>query len=304
MIFREWNGAYYFAVAEILKSALSRRVTKEEMRDIIISCAFSESILTVEPALCDEKWQLLKKDGTTVLKHAPSLPLSSLQLQWLKAVSLDPRIRLFEFDDSEIKDVLTLFEPDDIYVFDRYADGDSFEDEAYIAAFRLILDAIKNRYRLKIDVFNRKGTPTHLDVVPEYLEYSEKDDKFRLITSGCKYGRVVNLGRIISCKPAGAPSGERRGDAAIVSDKSVSMELRDERNALERAMLHFAHFEKHAERLDEKKYRIKIFYNRDDETELVIRVLSFGPLVRVTEPQSFVERIKERLLMQKSCELK
>ena len=37
--------------------------------------------------------------------------------------------------------------------------------------------------------------------MPEYLEYSEKDDKFRLVASGCRYGKTINLGRILSCKP-------------------------------------------------------------------------------------------------------
>ena len=41
-----------------------------------------------------------------------------------------------------------------------------------------------------------------------------------------------------------------------------------------------------------------------DETEVVIRVLSFGPRVEVLQPQSFVDLIKERLIAQKDCELK
>ena len=44
--------------------------------------------------------------------------------------------------------------------------------------------------------------------------------------------------------------------------------------------------------------------DRFDETEIVIRVLSFGPYVKALEPESFVNLIKERLISQKSCELK
>ncbi len=39
-------------------------------------------------------------------------------------------------------------------------------------------------------------------------------------------------------------------------------------------------------------------YNREDKTELVIRVLSFGPFLKVVEPEDFVELIKERLANQ------
>lgn len=303
MIFSELYSAYYNAVAAILRQAVRRPITPEELREIVVSRAFSESILSIEPSLAGGKWQLLRPDGATPVRHPPTMPLTLLQKRWLKAISLDPRIRLFDFSVPGLESVSPLFTPDDIAVFDRYADGDPFEDETYIATFRMILDAVKNRRMLSIDTRSRKGDKTHLNVMPEYLEYSEKDDKFRLIASGCQYGRVINLGRILSCKPfPGEPSGQFRQPAAA-ADQSVVLELFDGRNALERVLLHFAHFEKEAQRLDDRHYRIRIRYRRDDETELVIRVLSFGPFLRVTEPQSFVELIKERLIMQQGCGL-
>ena len=69
-------------------------------------------------------------------------------------------------------------------------------------------------------------------------------------------------------------------------------------------MLHFAHLEKKAERLEDEQYDLHLRYYESDETEIVIRVLSFGPCVKVLEPESFVNLIKERLILQKSCELK
>ena len=66
-------------------------------------------------------------------------------------------------------------------------------------------------------------------------------------------------------------------------------------------MLHFAHFEKRAERLERNRYLVHIRYDSDDELELVIRVLSFGPLVEVTEPERFRKLVRERLKRQKSC---
>jgi hypothetical protein len=303
MIFSELYGAYYNAVAAILREAAEHPVSKEEMRKIIGEKAFSESVLTIEPALTDGKWPLLRPDGTSALRYPPTMPLTLLQKRWLKAVSLDPRVRLFDFDVSGLEDVQPLFTPDDVYLFDRYADGDPFEDETYIQTFRLILDAVRNRRPLSIDVKNRRGTATRLNVMPEYLEYSEKDDKFRLITSGCRYGKVVNLGRILSCRPFEGERRAYRSKLAPAAEKSVVFELCEGRNALERVMLHFAHFEKEAQRLDEKRYRVTVQYQQDDETEMVIRILSFGPFLRVTEPESFVELIKNRLEMQKKCGL-
>ena len=48
---------------------------------------------------------------------------------------------------------------------------------------------------------------------------------------------------------------------------------------------------------------LEILYDAEDETEIVIRVLSFGPLIKVVGPQSFAALITERLKMQKSCGL-
>ena len=82
--------------------------------------------------------------------------------------------------------------------------------------------------------------------------------------------------------------------------KVVTLKVYDKRNTLERSMLHFAHFEKQVEKLDEETYMVHIKYDKDDETELVIRVLSFGPTVEVIEPDGFRNLIIERLKKQKA----
>ncbi len=63
-------------------------------------------------------------------------------------------------------------------------------------------------------------------------------------------------------------------------------------------MLHFADLEKRTEQAAHRCYRIEILYRAEDETEILIRVLSFGPFLKVTEPGSFVSLVKERLKKQ------
>ena len=57
MIFSELYGAYYNTVAAVLRKAVQRPLTKEDLRTVIERCAFSESVLSIEPALTSEKWQ-------------------------------------------------------------------------------------------------------------------------------------------------------------------------------------------------------------------------------------------------------
>ena len=44
----------------------------------------------------------------------------------------------------------------------------------------MILDAIKNQYPLKVTTYNHKGKKVSMKILTKYLEYSEKDDKFRV----------------------------------------------------------------------------------------------------------------------------
>ena len=79
MIFSELYNAYYNAVAAILKAACSHPLQKGELRTIVSRKAFGESLLNIEPALLEERWQLLKADGTTPIRSAPSMPLTGMK---------------------------------------------------------------------------------------------------------------------------------------------------------------------------------------------------------------------------------
>ena len=302
MIFSELYSAYYNTVARILKAATDHPLQKNELRSIIEKNAFGESILNIEPAIMEERWQLLNPDGSTALKHNPTLPLTLLEKRWLKVICQDPRIKLFTDEANCFPKVEPLFNLDDVIIFDKYSDGDPYTDESYISNFRLVMDAIRNQYPLSIDTTNRKGNITHMVLMPEYMEYSEKDDKFRLMGSGCRYGGTVNLGRIVRIKPYNKPYEINPAKKLQPKNRTIQFELVDFRNALERVLMHFAHFEKQAEKIDEKRYKVTVTYDKNDETEIVIRILSFGPMVKVTAPQHFVDLIKERLINQKSCE--
>ncbi|MBP3590971.1 MAG: WYL domain-containing protein [Clostridia bacterium] len=303
MIFSELYSAYYNTVAAILCRVLLGDCSEKELQGIVAERAFGESVLTILPSLKSGKWQLLRPDMTTPIVHKPTVPLSTLQKRWLKAISLDPRIRLFGVEMPELSDVEPLFTPSDYYVYDKYGDGDPFEDEEYIRQFRVVLEAIRRGTQIKFEMTTRKGNTMFVRCRPLRLEYSEKDDKFRVITAGWRAASTVNLARMKGCVHY---TGEKMPAVTERAEKYDTLTLRviDERNALERVMLHFAHFEKQAERIDKKTYILKIRYAQDDEPEMVIRILSFGPLVEVIGSEDLRNLVIEKLKKQKSCELK
>ncbi len=298
MIFSELYSVYYNAVAAVLREACAHPVSAEDLRRIVGREAFGESLLHIEPALREEKWQLLYPDGSTPLRHAPSMPLTFIQRRWLKAVSQDPRIRLFpgaEYDDPGVE---PLFSPGDVEYFDRYSDGDPYGDEGYIRRFRLILEAVREGAPLEMDVVTHKGFHKHYVLIPEALEYSEKDDKFRLVGRGWRR-RSVNLATVLRCERSRVMPGPLKEVPGRDEKRRAVLEVRDGHNAPERVLMHFADCEKQAEMTDGGCLRLTVAYNASDETEMVIRVLSFGPRVRAVGPAAFTEKIRERILKQK-----
>ncbi len=301
MIFNEIYSAYYNAVAKIISAVINGNADEKRINKIVSELAFGESVLTVSPSLKIEKWQIIHSDMTTPLKHCPTMPLTLIQKQWLKAISLDPRIKLFGVDFIGLEGIEPLFTTDDYCIYDKYSDGDPFEDEKYIEHFRTILSAVHNKQNIKIEMLNRKGKTVYSRCTPERLEYSEKDDKFRLVTSGCPFIKTVNLSRITKCK---IYTGEDIIESALTEPdyQTITLKVSEERNTLERCLMHFAHFEKRAERMD-GYYLLHIKFDHDDQPEMVIRVLSFGPTVEVIGPESFKKLIIDKLKSQKSCEL-
>lgn len=297
MLFHEIYGLYYQAVAKIINAALDGKLTPAKMRSIAVQTAFPETALAIEPALKTGRWPLVDEEGGTPLLSPPDRPLTLLERRWLKAISLDPRIRLFG-DFVMEDDVEPLFRPEDIVVYDRFGDGDPYDSPDYREIFQTLLTALKERRSLDIVYYTQHGVERRLACNPYRLEYSAKDDKFRLITHGTGGGVKINLGRIESAELREINEGELREPQRKRNE--YILELVNERNALERAMLHFADLEKSTERLDENRYRMTLKYDQMDETELVIRVLSFGPMLRAVAPEGFVSQIHERLVRQKA----
>lgn len=303
MVFSEIYSAYYNTVAQIIGQIIDGECDEKELQKTVAQKAFGESFLTILPSLKSGKWQLMHPDMTTPLEHKPTMPLTLLQKQWLKAISLDPRFKLFGITLEGLEDVEPLFTSEDYYIYDKYSDGDDYCDEGYIRRFRTILSAIREGYPLRIELVNRFGKAANMRAVPKRIEYSAKDDKFRLVIAGGRRRTMINLGRMTDCRRYYGDNVEQ-GEDEKSQIKTVTMTVIDERNALERVMLHFAHFEKRTERIDELHYRLTINYDKDDATELVIRILSFGPMIKVEEPQSFVDLVKDRLIRQKNCNLR
>lgn len=294
MLFSELYGSYFNVVAAVLAEACEGGLTDRRLTELVQERAFAESMLSIPAALKSGAWPLLDQDHKTVIRYKPTMPLTTLQKRWLKALLLDPRIALFAPDSTGLEDVEPLYKPDAFVLFDRYADGDPYEDARYIVCFRTVLRAIHEKRMLRIRFCGRTGAQHSITCIPYRLEYSAKDDKFRLLAADKGNTTIVNLARVHACELL---------EEYVLAEfhppekhlQELVLLLHDERNALERALLHFSHFEKETLKLNERLYQIKLRYDREDETELLIRVLSFGPVLEVRSPAEFIALIKARI---------
>ncbi len=310
-LFSELYSCYYQVLRHLLLN--QNAITMQDIRAQIIEEGFEESMLSIIPKLESGTWNLFTKDGELYLsKLSPSFlePLSDLEKSYLKALLSDSRIGLFltqeqlEALNDMLASVTPLWKPEQLYYYDRFADGDPYDDETYRSHFQVLLHAQKKRQYVDIDYNAPSGKRVHHYYVPARLEYSVKNDKFRLLAFKHTGGQamrleLLNIARIQNIRTTKKTLASAVDLNALIQNSYYKEPLRlrivNERNALERAMLHFANYEKNTVKIDENTYECLIYYNQNMETELLIEVLSFGPMLTVLGNEKFLSLLKARL---------
>lgn len=316
-LFSEIYNCYYQVVDSILKRAEKYPVTRQDMNEICSELGFAESGLYILPKLIRQEWKLLSsEDGISyraLTESHAALPLTLLQRSWLKTLLLDDRFRLF-FTDEElplmenyVQDAELLWGPDAFHYYDQYAGGDCYTSPEYREHFRTLLAAISRKQYVTISYQSEKGRRITHHYLPLKLEYSSKNDQFRLLAipeneRHSIYIRIMNLRGITKADPLPRFDKEELDFSGLIQKTyykdPVRLLIKNQRNALERAMLHFSNYEKKTKKIDEDTWECLIYYNSSMETELLIEILSFGPAIKVTGPESFLAQIKNRLKKQ------
>ncbi len=314
-LFSEIYNCYYQVMRHLLSSR--EALTIPDINAQIYKEGFAESLLSIIPKIKNSSWNLFKKDGELYLSRiSPSflMPLSDLEKSYLKALLSDKRIRLFldtkqlERLNQMLSGVSPLWKPEQFIYYDRFDGGDPFESIKYQKHFSTLLHAVKKKQYVEIDYTAPNGNRVHHYYIPARLEYSVKNDKFRLLAlKQTKDGKMtletLNIARIdhvcLTEKSLSADIDLNEIIRGSYYKEPATLRIEDRRNALERAMLHFANYEKNTKKIGENTYECLIYYNQNMETELLIEVLSFGPMLTVTGNKQFLEKVKERLKKQK-----
>lgn len=314
-LFSEIYNCYYQVLRHLLCTQTA--LTTQQIRNQICGEGFEESMLSIIPKLENGTWNLFQREGDLFLSKLTSsftTPVSSLQKSYLKALLSDPRIRLFinqeqlEALHKMLSAVSPLWTQEQFYYYDRFADGDPYENENYRHNFRTLLAAQKNHQYVDIDYNSPNGNRVHHHYVPARLEYSVKNDKFRLLALKNTKNQnmrleILNISRIQSIHLTEKKLSCAIDLNALIQNsyyrEPLKLHIINKRNALERAMLHFANYEKNTTKIDANTYECLIYYNQSMETELLIEVMSFGPMLTVIGNDKFLRSLKARLQRQK-----
>ncbi len=317
-LFSEIYGCYFTVVNKIIEDAQTG-MTLQEIETIVQSQAFYDSAFHLVPKIISDEWSFLERADDNKYYTKSNLnptprPLTNLEKSWLKAILSDRRISLFLSQDeittltSELKDVNPLFENKQFHYTDLATDGDPYNNKTYIEVFKTVLQACKNNQPLKIVYKSSKEKTFDNIIVPHKIVYSSKDDKFRLLgvslhknnqyhTVSLNLSRVLNVEEVPNTLPKNFDVSQHIKQT--LHPEPITFAISTKRHALQRCMLQFASWEK--ETYYEKEndcYICKLYYEKQEESELLIRILSFGPVVKVLGHEVFLKQVKERVFKQ------
>lgn len=266
----------------------------------LIETALSLHLLTPKDNK-DQKPSYARANAASLL-----LPMSLQEKICLKNLLHTPYARLFLDDDTITKLLESLKDVPDIdylqYIDFCGVSPDPEFSDADVAVFRKLLQAVQKKRRVSFDNYAHNGRNYHNTAIPVKIEFSVIHRHFFLSLWNTEEMRPfkVDIKRIRNLEISDPiPDEEYSATVNMMEMRKenapIVMEIQNERQAIERASLMFSTYQREVTFLDEHTLRLSLYYYGFDKNELIESILSFGPMLRVLEPESIVEEIKEIL---------
>lgn len=334
-LFHEYKNKYFHLVFRILnlarnglyKDEIIRLIEKEEYDEKIIGKDFKtfEGMLLNQYSKTDNFNFLEERDGKyySILKNEDSIPLkvrfSKLEKSWLNGMIKEPVVQALLGEETLDKLEAALIEvtrgSNEVIEFTNKVKNDVDIDLEKISKdFYTILEGIiKEKVILYSNVDKNGNEYNNQLALPIRIEYSLKDDKFRasLYSLEEKRSIMVNLHTLKEVKIAQNVNLEiKREDVLKIlkekkySEIPITIELEDIRGAMERCFMSFSSFERNSRNISENKYEIDIYYYTFEEDEVIRKIMSLGPYVKVKSPDRVrdivIDKIKRALMLERT----
>ncbi|MGM9600294.1 MAG: WYL domain-containing protein [Faecousia sp.] len=246
------------------------------------------------------------------------VPLTILELRWLKTIVRDQKMKLF-FSGDEITLLQNLLDENapsikalpmnKVVFFDRFrfTEKNARRETAVLAT---ILEGIYDQRTVRLKYHTNQKGPRHGEFRPIVLEFSKRNNRFQGYFQNCKTNAIltINIAQIETATETGTAFDYSAAEIALAEYRknnttSVEIEFSNVKNIVDRILTEFSPWEKRCS-YDAKtrKYRLTIFYQKPDELDLVVRLLGYGAYLRFVDKEHPI--FKEiQLRMQKQMEL-
>ncbi len=229
------------------------------------------------------------------------VPVSKMELRWLKTIIQDNIIKLL-MSDSEIMEINKLlkqytpaFSPlpmEKVIYFDRFHLPES-KTKHMKSILSTILEGIYDQKTIIIKYHTMKNRVKIGEFRPIVLEFSKRNNRFQGFFQECGSDRIytMNVSRIETADETDTSFDYTSAKQALLSFReenttSVTVEFYDVRNIADRMLTEFSPWKKLCSyNCTTELYTLTIFYQKQDEVDLVIRLLGYGGNIRFTDKE-------------------
>lgn len=246
------------------------------------------------------------------------LPLTTLEIRWIKTILSDERIVCF-FNERQLDFIkvymnteypeITPLPVNNFVNFDKHIPIDSIEKLAEQSLITTLIKAINQKMLVDITYVTRYGKEIVGEFKPIVIEFSKRNNKFQAQMQSCENNRFysINLSQIISLTIVPdefeyfetLQNYEKHRE---LNERSVDIQFYDVRNTADRILTEFSPWKKYCEYDRETKiYTLHLFYQKDEELDLVVRLMGYGGNIHfVNKEHSIAREILRRYKKQRS----
>lgn len=229
-----------------------------------------------------------------------------VELQWLQALQDDPAAAslLKPTVLAKLKQQFPVTSNQPAYYFWRKFMTDNYQepfaDENFTNNLRTILDALIQKKKIQYVNKLANGKKYAGIVAPFKLEYSPRNNRFRLIIWHPENKRLIkiNVANLATVKllEEKVTSEEFQSAKNFIKAKRADttplvLQIQEKNNAVERCFHLFSSYDIESHLESPGLYVLKVFYYDFDEAEIIDDLLSLGSAITVLEPLHIREKI-------------
>lgn len=343
LLFNEVFGVYYYIIAEIILLCCSEEnrtsMPKKQIDDIIKKVGrwyinkggnktFRLSMKEISRLLKnnvfgknfefrgEKRTQFRYECGSEIKFYKDVLPLTTLEVRWLKTIIYDTDMHYFlnkeqimfisSFLDDAYPDVKSL-QIENLVFYDRYMVNQS-EKKAERSYIQTFVKAITNKKLIIVTYITNAGNKICKKFKPIVIEYSKRNNKFQVQLKAYDNNKFysVNLSQISCVKLE-----EEEFDYIQVlndyelycqdNERQVVIQFYEVRNMTDRILTEFSPWRKYCVYDPIKKvYTLTLYYHKNEELDMVVRLMGYGGNIHfVDREHSIAREILKRYTIQK-----